>query len=52
MNGQNGDVCGIAIPRGDLPHCYSVFGAAEIVKVSDPEWYDSDQSSQSVCLTS
>ena len=52
VNGQNGDVCGIAIPRSDLPHCYSIFDAAEIVKVSDPEWYDSDQSSQSVCLTS
>ena len=27
------DVCGIVIPRSDLPHHYSIFGAAEIVKV-------------------
>ena len=35
VNGQNGDVCGIVIPRSDLPHRYSIFGAAEIVKVSE-----------------
>ena len=35
VNGQNGDVCGIVIPRSDLPHHYSIFGAAEIVKVSE-----------------
>ena len=35
MNGQNGDVCGIVIPRSDLPHRYSISGAAEIVKVSE-----------------
>ena len=29
------DVCGIVIPRSDLPHRYSIFGAAEIVKVSE-----------------
>ena len=28
------DVCGIVIPRSDLSHRYSIFGAAEIVKVS------------------
>ena len=27
------DVCSIVIPRSDLPHRYSIFGAAEIVKV-------------------
>ena len=35
VNGQNGDVCGIVITRSDLPHRYSIFGAAEIVKVSE-----------------
>ena len=35
VNGQNGDVCSIVIPRSDLPHRYSIFGAAEIVKVSE-----------------
>ena len=35
VNGQNGDVCGIVIPRSDLPHRYSILGAAEIVKVSE-----------------
>ena len=34
VNGQNGDVCGIVIPRSDLSHRYSISGAAEIVKVS------------------
>ena len=34
-NGQNGDACGIVIPRSSLPHRYSIFGAAEIVKVSE-----------------
>ena len=34
VNGQNGDGCGIVIrPRSDLPHRYSIIGAAEIVKV-------------------
>ena len=28
VNGQNGDVCGIVIPRSDLPHRYSICGAA------------------------
>ena len=31
----NGDDCGIVIPRSDLPHRYSIFGAAEIVNVSE-----------------
>ena len=35
VNGQNGGVCGIVIPRSDLPHHYSVFGAADTVKVSE-----------------
>ena len=35
VNGQNGDVCGNVIPRSDLPHRYSILGAAEIVKVSE-----------------
>ena len=35
VNGQNGDVCGIVIPRSDLPRRYSILGAAEIVKVSE-----------------
>ena len=34
-NGQSGDACGIVIPRSNLPHRYSIFGAAEIVKVSE-----------------
>ena len=34
VNGQKGDVCGIVIPRSDMPHRYSIFGAAEIFKVS------------------
>ena len=33
VNGQNGDVCGIVIATSDLSNCYSIFGAAEIVKV-------------------
>ena len=34
VNGQNGEVCGIVIWQGsDLPHRYSIIGAAEIVKV-------------------
>ena len=35
MNEKKGDVCGIVIPRSDQPHRYSIFGAAEIVKVSE-----------------
>ena len=35
VNGQNGDVCGIVLPRSDLPHRYSIFRAAEIVRVSE-----------------
>ena len=31
----SGDICCIVIPRSHLPHCYSIFGAAEIVKVSE-----------------
>ena len=31
----NGDVCGIVIPRSEMPHRYLIFGAAEIVKVSE-----------------
>ena len=27
------DLCGIVLPRSNLPHRYSIFGAAEIVKV-------------------
>ena len=27
--------CGLVFPRSDLPHCYSIFGASELVKVSD-----------------
>ena len=29
MNGQNGDVCSIVIPRSNLPHRSSIFDAAE-----------------------
>ena len=28
-------VCGLVVPRNDLPHRYSVFGASELVKVTD-----------------
>ena len=27
-------VCGLVVPRNDLPHRYSIFGASELVKVS------------------
>ena len=28
-------VCGLVVPRSDLPHRYSIFGASEIVKVTE-----------------
>lgn len=28
-------VCGLLVPRSDLPHRYSIFGASELVKVTE-----------------
>ena len=28
-------VCGLAVPRNDLPHRYSIFGASELEKVTE-----------------
>ena len=28
-------VCSFVVPRNDLPHCYSIFGASELVKVTE-----------------
>ena len=28
-------VCGLVVPRNDLPHRYSIFGASELVKVTE-----------------
>ena len=34
VNISTGEIYGLVTPKSDLPHCYSVFGASELVKVS------------------